>query len=169
MKSNIFYVYLSVVVIFFLQNLSALHLSIIQVAESSNDLLLIQLICLQLHTPHGLHGAVVLQTLLTGHDHLSGRGLVQLVGVTFLGRKNIPTITHTVHDIHTYIHTSAWQKLTFISNEACAVKSVYVRADMTAATPCHGRGGGLKTQLNCIYLYSIFHAEMQPKVLHRAE
>lgn len=102
-KSNIFYVYLSVVVIFFLQNLSALHLSIIQVAESSNDLLLIQLICLQLHTPHGLHGAVVLQTLLTGHDHLSGRGLVQLVGVTFLGRKNIPTITHTVHDIHTYI------------------------------------------------------------------
>lgn len=66
---------------------STLDLAIIQVAESSNDLLLIQLICLQLHTPHGLHGAVVLQTLITSHNHLSGRGLIQLVDIAFLKRR----------------------------------------------------------------------------------
>lgn len=62
-----------------------LNLAIIQVAEPSDDLLLVQLICLQLHTPHGLHGSVILQTLLTGHNNLSGWGLIQLVDVTFLG------------------------------------------------------------------------------------
>lgn len=67
-----------------MKNYSTLNLAIIQVAEPSDDLLLIQLICLQLHTPHGLHGAVVLQTLITSHDYLRGRSLIQLMGVTFL-------------------------------------------------------------------------------------
>lgn len=63
---------------------SSLNLAVIQVAEPSDDLLLVQLICLQLHTPDGLHGAVVLQPLITSHDHLRGRTFVQLEKVTFL-------------------------------------------------------------------------------------
>ena len=53
-------------------------------AEASDDLLLVELVGLQLHSPNGLHGAVVLETLIPGHHHLRGRGLVQLVDVTFL-------------------------------------------------------------------------------------
>lgn len=70
------------------ENLSSLNLAVIQVAKPSDDLLLVQLICLQLHAPHGLHDAVILQSLITSHDHLSGRGLIQPVDITFLkGRK----------------------------------------------------------------------------------
>ena len=53
-------------------------------AEASDDLLLVELVGLQLHAPNGLHGAVILETLLPGHHHLRCRGLVQLVYVTFL-------------------------------------------------------------------------------------
>jgi len=60
------------------------HLSVVQVAEAPDDLLLVELVGLQLHASDGLHGAVVLQTLLPGHHHLGGRSLVQLVGVGFL-------------------------------------------------------------------------------------
>lgn len=65
------------------------NLAIIQVTESSNHLLLVQLICLQLHTSHDLHCAVVLQTLITSQNHLSGRALIQQEEVTFL-EKQIP-------------------------------------------------------------------------------
>lgn len=69
--------------------LCLLNLAVIQVTETSDDLLLIQLIGFKLHTSHGLHGAVVLQTLLTGHNHLSGWSFIQLVDVTFLERKEL--------------------------------------------------------------------------------
>lgn len=65
-------------------NYSTLNLAIIQVAESSDDLLLIELICLQFHTPHGLHGAIILQTLITSHHHLCGWGFIQFVYISFL-------------------------------------------------------------------------------------
>lgn len=42
------------------------HLSVIQVTEASDDLLLVQLVSFQLHASNGLHGAVVLQALLPG-------------------------------------------------------------------------------------------------------
>lgn len=61
-----------------------LNLAIIQVAESSDDLLLVELIRLQFHAPHGLHGAIILQTLITSHHHLCGWGFVQFVDITFL-------------------------------------------------------------------------------------
>lgn len=52
--------------------------------EPSDDLLLVQLVGLQLHPPHSLHGAVVLQTLIPSHIHLSCGGLVQFENITFL-------------------------------------------------------------------------------------
>lgn len=65
-------------------------------AESPDDLLFVQLIRLQLHAPHGLHGAVVLQTLFTSHHHLSGRGVVQLVDITLLQRGINPKYPQTL-------------------------------------------------------------------------
>lgn len=40
------------------------HLSIIQVTEASDDLLFVQLVSFELHAPHSLHDAVILQALL---------------------------------------------------------------------------------------------------------
>lgn len=70
--------------------ISILNLAVIQVAKSSDDLLLIKLIRLQLHTPHGLHGAVVLQSLFAGHNYLSGWGFIQLMHITFLEERKYP-------------------------------------------------------------------------------
>lgn len=44
---------------------SSLNLAVIQVAEPSDDLLLVQLICFQLHASHYLHGSIKTQTLVT--------------------------------------------------------------------------------------------------------
>ena len=60
------------------------HLSVVQVAEASDDLLLVQLIGLQLHAPDGLHDAVILQTLLPRQLRLQRRTLLQAVHVAFL-------------------------------------------------------------------------------------
>lgn len=60
------------------------YLSIIKVAETSNDLLLVQLIGFELHASHGLHGAVVLKPLLSRKHSLLGWTILQLVQVTFL-------------------------------------------------------------------------------------
>lgn len=60
------------------------YLSIVQVAEASDDLLLVQLIGFELHAPHGLHGAVILQALLPSELRLHGRPLLQTVQVAFL-------------------------------------------------------------------------------------
>lgn len=40
------------------------HLSVIQVTEASDDLLLVQLISFELHTSNRLHDAVILEALL---------------------------------------------------------------------------------------------------------
>lgn len=72
------------------KNKATLNLAIIQVAESSDDLLLIELICLQFHTPHGLHGAIILQTLIASHNHLCGWGFIQFVDITFLQKRKYP-------------------------------------------------------------------------------
>lgn len=126
------------------ENLSSLNLAVIQVAKPSNDLLLVQLICLQLHAPHRLHDAVILQTLITSHDHLSGRGLIQLVDITFLKGGKKKKTKDSQHKprwgLVCLVQNTTWcLKLTFISKVAWVVKSAYVRADMTAAAPWHGR------------------------------
>ena len=56
-------------------------------AEASDDLLLVELVCLQFEAAHGLHGAVVLQALLSGQIRLQRGPLVQAVQLTFLGEK----------------------------------------------------------------------------------
>lgn len=60
------------------------HLTVIQVTKTTNDLLLVQLVCLELHPAHGLHHPVVLEPILPG-EHSGDRGaLFQPVKVTFL-------------------------------------------------------------------------------------
>lgn len=122
--------------------MSSLNLAVVQVAKPSDDLLLVQLICLQLHASHRLHDAVILQTLITSHDHLSGRGLVQLEHITFLeGRtkqnktRELTSQTTMRRLISLVQNTSQCLKLTFTSKVAWVVKSAYERADMTAAAP----------------------------------
>lgn len=51
------------------------HLSVIQVTEPSDDLLLVQLVSFELHTSNGLHGAVILQALLPSKLRLLRRAL----------------------------------------------------------------------------------------------
>lgn len=53
-------------------------------AEASDDLLLVQLISFQLHAPHRLHDAVVLQALIPGQLRLQRGRLLQAVHVAFL-------------------------------------------------------------------------------------
>lgn len=60
------------------------HLSVIQVTEASDDLLFVQLIGFELHAPHGLHDAVILQALIPGQRRLHRRTLLQTVHVAFL-------------------------------------------------------------------------------------
>ena len=60
------------------------NLSVIQVAEASDDLLFVELVGFELHAPDGLHGAVVLQALLPRQLRLQRRTLLQTVNVTFL-------------------------------------------------------------------------------------
>ncbi len=64
------------------------HLSIIQVTEASDDLLFVELISFELHAPHSLHDAVILQALLPSQLRLHRRPLLQAVQVTFLLAKN---------------------------------------------------------------------------------
>lgn len=44
------------------------YLTIVQMTEATDDLLLVQLIRFELHTPDGLHGPVILQALLSSQD-----------------------------------------------------------------------------------------------------
>lgn len=44
----------------------ATYLPVTQVTETTNNLLFIQLICLELHSPHSLHHPVVLEAILSG-------------------------------------------------------------------------------------------------------
>lgn len=60
------------------------HLSVIQVAEASDDLLLVQLVGFELHAPHRLHDAVILQALIPGQLRLQRGTLLQTVQVAFL-------------------------------------------------------------------------------------
>ena len=52
--------------------------------EASDDLLFVELIGFELHAPHGLHDAVILQALLPGQRRLHRRSLLQAVHVAFL-------------------------------------------------------------------------------------
>lgn len=70
------------------------YLSIVEVAEASDDLLLVQLIRLQLHAPHSLHGVVVLQALLPRQLRPQRRALLQTVQVAFLLEIK-PSASHT--------------------------------------------------------------------------
>lgn len=45
--------------------------------EAPDDLLLVQLICFELHAPHELHDAVVVQPVLAGEDGLRRGTLLQ--------------------------------------------------------------------------------------------
>lgn len=63
------------------------HLSIVEVTEASDDLLLVQLVRFQLHASHDLHGAIVLQSFITSEHGLCRRTLVQPVNLTRLYRK----------------------------------------------------------------------------------
>ena len=56
-------------------------------AETPDDLLLVQLVSLQLHAADGLHGAVVVQALLPGQLRLLWGPLLQTVQVAFLGSR----------------------------------------------------------------------------------
>lgn len=60
------------------------HLSVVQVAEASDDLLLVQLVGFKLHASHCLHEAVVLKALLPGQLRLQRRPLLQAVQVALL-------------------------------------------------------------------------------------
>lgn len=111
-----------------------LNLAIIQVAESSDNLLLVELICLQFHTPHGLHGAIILQTLIASHNHLCGWGFIQFVDIAFLQERKYPEPQRLFYNITG--QRSFPLILTLISKVAWVVKSEYVRADMRAAAPC---------------------------------
>lgn len=111
-----------------------LNLAIIQVAESSDNLLLVELICLQFHTPHGLHGAIILQTLIASHNHLCGWGFIQFVDIAFLSERKYPETQRLFYNITEQRSLSLI--LTLISKVAWVVKSEYVRADMRAAAPC---------------------------------
>ena len=59
-------------------------LSVIQVTEASDDLLLVELVSFELHASDGLHGAVVLQALLPCQLRLHWRAVLQAVHVAFL-------------------------------------------------------------------------------------
>ena len=69
------------------------NLAVIQMTEASDDFLLVELIGLELHPPHGLHGAIVLEALLTGQHRLHGGALLQTVHVAFLKRRTPKNIT----------------------------------------------------------------------------
>lgn len=99
--------------------MSFFNLAIIQVAEPSDDLLLVQLVSLQLHPPHGLHGVVILQALLPSHHHLSGWSLIQFVDITFLKGDN--KYERTSGSLKVLLALDL--KLTFISKVAWVVKS----------------------------------------------
>lgn len=62
------------------------HLSVVQVAEAADDLLLVQLVGLELHAPHRLHEAVVLQALLPGQLGPQRGALLQPVQLAPLHR-----------------------------------------------------------------------------------
>lgn len=49
-------------------SLDATYLTVVQMTETTDDLLLVQLIRFELHTPDGLHGPVILQALLSSQD-----------------------------------------------------------------------------------------------------
>lgn len=63
------------------------YLSVVQVTEASDDLLLVELVSFELHAPHRLHGAVILQALLPRQLCLHRRALLQAVQVAFLHQK----------------------------------------------------------------------------------
>ena len=60
------------------------HLSVVQVAEASDDLLLVQLVGLQLHASDALHDAVILQALIPGQLRRLRGAALQTVHVAFL-------------------------------------------------------------------------------------
>lgn len=56
--------------------------------EASDDLLLVQLVGFELHAPHRLHDAVILQALIPGQLRLQRGTLLQTVQVAFLQSRN---------------------------------------------------------------------------------
>lgn len=106
------------------------HLSIIQVAEASDDFLLVQLVGLQLHASHRLHETVVLQALLSGQLRLHRRPLLQAVQVAFL----LADDTKQRLDL-TFATECAcvWWGGTLMSKVAAGVKSAKERETTTLA------------------------------------
>lgn len=60
------------------------HLSVIQVTEASDDLLLVQLIRFELHASNRLHDAVIVEALLPRKLRLLRRAVLEAVQVAFL-------------------------------------------------------------------------------------
>lgn len=63
------------------------HLSVIQVTEPPDDLLLVQLVGFELHASDGLHGAVILEALLPRKLRLLRGAILETVQVAFLPAK----------------------------------------------------------------------------------